>query len=473
MKTSPLNKEHFDIVVLGSGPGGYVAAIKAAQMKKKVALIESKELGGTCLNRGCIPTKSLIAGSNLYKKIHQSQTFGITASKVELNYSKMQDHSQNVVTKMRNGLSTLIQSNQITLYKGHGKFINPRELKIQGGSSSIISFDKAIIASGSEPKEIPIFPFDYKQIHCSTSILSLKKLPKSLSIVGGGVIGCEFASLFSTLGVKVSIIEALPSILPLESKHIQEFMTQHFKKNGIDIFAHSCLSKVEKQAKKCLLHLDGQIIQSEMVLVAVGRKLNTDQIGLENLGLDSQKDGSILVNEQMETSVKGIYAIGDITAKALLAHVASHQGIVAATNASGLDASMHYHALPSVIFTNPEIASVGLSLEEALEKGLKAKISQFPFVALGKAQACDETEGFSQIISDPETGEILGAQVLGHDAGNLIAEIALAMQNELTIESISETIHAHPTLSELWLENAFLAANSPIHLPAAKIKRAQ
>lgn len=461
------NQQNFDIAVLGGGPGGYPAAIKASQSGLSVALIDPNDLGGTCLNRGCIPSKVLIAGAEFYKRVKNADKFGVKiGSDVTFDYEAMAQRKDTIVAKKRKGLEGLVRSNKITLIQGMGKFIAPNRLKVIGKDNVIVEAKKIIIATGSEPRNISAFPFDHHKILDSTSILALKKLPKRLVIVGGGVIGCEFASLFHTLGVEVTIIEMLNSILPMESLAISSFLTKSFQKRGIKIHTQATVKEILKKSDEVIVTLaDGQNFTADIALVSVGRSLNTSNIGLENAGVIVESNGIIPVNSRMETNVPTIYAVGDIASKWWLAHVATRQGLVAAENACGGKANMSYAAVPSVIFTDPEIASVGLSLEAAKEKGYDADVGSFPFQALGKSQAIMETEGFAQVIIDKSTKEILGAQVVGFEASSLIAEMVVAISNELTAESIADTIHAHPTLAEAWLEAVLQASGSPLHLP--------
>jgi dihydrolipoamide dehydrogenase len=467
-----LMKQKFDVAVLGGGPGGYPAAIKAAQSGKSVALIEANTLGGTCLNRGCIPSKVLIAGAEALHKIRKADEFGITVGKVSFDYEKMVSRKDNIVSKVRQGLEGLIASNKITLLRGFGKLTSPTSIKITGEFNGEIDAEKIIIATGSEPREMKQFPFDGKRIHDSTTLLDIKELPKKLVIVGGGVIGCEFASLFAEFDVEVYILEALSSILPMESTSVSSALHRAFTQKGIKVETSVFVEGIEKTESGILVKMaGGKTIEADMALVAVGRKLNTQGIGLEKAGVVvDEKTGIIQVNERMETSVPGIYAIGDIASTQWLAHVASHQGLVAASNAVGIPAKMHYNAVPVVIFTLPEIATVGYSLEQAIEKGYRATIGTFPFQVLGKSQAAIQTEGFAQIVIDKETGQILGAQVVGHEASTLIAEMTVTIANEMTIDCVTETIHAHPTIAEAWMEAAFLAAETPLHMPPKKVR---
>jgi dihydrolipoamide dehydrogenase len=459
----------FDIAVIGSGPGGYPAAIRAAQLGKKVALIEAFEIGGTCLNRGCIPSKTLLSNAEVLRKIKHSNDFGITVDNVNFDYDKMITRKDDLVSKMRSNLTGLISGNGVTIFKGYGKLISTNEIKISGENNGIIKADRIILATGSEPKMIPTFPCDHERILDSTDILNRRTLPKKIAIIGGGIIGCEFASLYKTFGVEVTILEMMPSILPMESNEISTALTKAFDKQGIKIETNVTVLGIDKTQDGITVKLSGgKEIEADIALVAVGRQMNTSDIGLEKVGILASNNGLIPVNEKMETVVKGIYAIGDIASKWWLAHVATHQGLVAANNACGQEAHMHYNAIPSAIFTVPEIGTVGLSLSQAKDLGYNATLGAFPFLALGKSQATLETDGFGQIVIDKNTGHILGAQVIGYQASTLIAEMGIAIANELTVESISETIHAHPTIAEIWLEAAYVAEAMPLHIPKKK-----
>lgn len=464
------SKQKFDIAVIGAGPGGYVAAIKAAQMGKNVALIEKQYLGGTCLNVGCIPSKTLLSNAGIYHKIKQAQDFGIHVDNVSFDYGKMKERKDGVVSKIRGSLGGLLKSNGIKIFQGTAQFVSSKELKVKGEDNTLIQADKIIIATGSEPIDIPAFSCDHQRILNSTSALELTELPKTMAIIGGGYIGCEFASLFAEFGVKVVIVEALPTIIQAQGKTLSDALTSAFTKRGIEIKTNTAVEKIEKKNDGLTIHFKGgETLSVDKAIVSVGRRLNSEGLGLEKAGLKPGPKGAIEVNERMETHVPGIYAIGDITAIAMLAHVASHQGIVAAANACGQDAHLHYNAIPAVIFTHPEIAMVGMTAEEAKEKGLNVNVGTYPFQALGKSVATNETDGFAQVISDKKTGEIYGAQVVGHEASAMIAEMALAINNELTLDCVIDTIHAHPTIPEAWLEASLLANDSPIHFPP-KIK---
>lgn len=464
-----MNLQQFDVAVLGGGPGGYPAAIRAAQLGKKVALIEAKELGGTCLNRGCIPSKALIASAETLKEIKEASQFGIVVGNVTFDYSKMVDRKDEVVKRVRKGLETVIASNQITLFRGFGQFVSPKTIKVTGKDNAMIHAEKVIIATGSEPRNIAAFPFDYERIHDSTSLLELKTLPESIVIVGAGVVGCEFASLFAYLGVDVTLVELLPRIIPMEGVSVSNALAKAFTKKGIKMETNAKVEGIDRTEKGIKVRLaGGKTFQADIALVAVGRSLNVEGIGLEKTGLTVNEKGLIPVDETMETPVKGLYAVGDIASKWWLAHVASHQGLVAGSNAAGKPARMHYNAVPNVIFTEPEIGTVGYSLEQAIDAGYPATVGAFPFQALGKAQAALKEEGFAQVVVDRKTGQILGAQIVGYQASSLVAEMVVAIANELTLESITDTIHAHPTIAEAWMEAALIASEAPLHFPPKK-----
>ncbi|HSX04493.1 MAG TPA: dihydrolipoyl dehydrogenase [Rhabdochlamydiaceae bacterium] len=462
-------KRKFDIAVIGAGTGGYVTAIKASQSGRSVCLIEKKLLGGTCLNVGCIPTKTLIANAQIMHKIQMAADYGIHTGAVSFDFAKMKERKDKVVSGIRKNLEGLILSNKITIIHGSAEFLSPREIKIKGEHGEIITAENIVIATGSEPLDIPAFPCDHKKVFNSTSILELTHLPKKLAIIGGGYIGCEFASLYAEFGVQVTILEALPSILSLQGKEIAEFMTQAFIKKGIEVKTNVFVQGIDKTEKEISIKMKDQASESfDMALVAVGRKVISSALGLEKAGVKVGEKGEILVNDKMQTNVPGIYAVGDVTGKLLLAHVASHQGLVAAANILGHETVMHYEAVPAVIFTYPEVATVGMTLEQAKAAGYAAKVGKFPFQFLGKSIATIDPEGYAEVIIDQKTGQILGAYVIGHEASSLIAEMALAIDNELTVECVIDTIHAHPTIPEAWLESALVASGTPIHLPPKK-----
>lgn len=469
-------KQYYDLIVIGAGTGGYVAAIKGAQLGKKVALIEKGDLGGTCLNVGCIPTKTMIANAHILEKIKHAADFGITTGSISIDYAKMKERKDGVISKIRRGLEGLIKSHGVTIIRGAAEFTGPKEIKVKGQDNVVLQGENVIIASGSEPMDVKAFPCDPygssgQKIYNSTTILEMTQLPKTLAIIGGGYIGCEFASLYAELGVKVTLLEALPMIVSLQGKAISDTLTAVFKKKGIDIQTGVMVEGIDKTGSGVSIRLkDKSPIEADAALVAIGRKVVSQGMGLQNAGVLVSDRGVIEVDDKMETNVPGIYAVGDVTGKLMLAHVAAHQGITAAINATGGEAVMHYNAVPAVIFTSPEIAMVGLTQEEAVEKGYTVGTGKFPFQVLGKSIATMDTDGFAQVVIDKKTGQILGAQVVGYEAASLIAEMTLAIANELTVDCLADTIHAHPTLPEALHEAGLMAMDIPLHMPP-KVKK--
>jgi dihydrolipoamide dehydrogenase len=460
-------KQYYDLIVIGAGTGGYVAAIKGAQLGKKVALIEKGDLGGTCLNVGCIPTKTMIANAHILEKIKHAADFGITIGSISIDYAKMKERKDGVISKIRKGLEGLIKSHGVTIIRGAAEFTGPKEIKVKGQDNVMLQGENIIIASGSEPMDVKAFPCNSNQkIYNSTTILEMTELPKTLAIIGGGYIGCEFASLYAELGVKVILLEALPMIVSLQGKAISDTLTAAFKKKGIDVQTGVMVEGIDKTGNGVSIRLkDKSPIEADAALVAIGRKVVSQGMGLQNAGVLVSDRGVIEVGDKMETNVPGIYAVGDVTGKLMLAHVAAHQGITAAINATGGEAVMHYNAVPAVIFTSPEIAMVGLTQEEAVAKGYTVGTGKFPFQVLGKSIATMDTDGFAQVVIDKKTGQILGAQVVGYEAASLIAEMTLAIANELTVDCLADTIHAHPTLPEALHEAGLMAMDIPLHMP--------
>lgn len=460
----------FDCVVIGAGPGGYVAAITAAQAGLKTALIEEREAGGTCLNRGCIPSKALLSAAEIVNQIRHANQFGIHVDNFSIDYPAMVQRKDSVVRSIRDGLNGLIRSNKITVFSGRGSLISSTEVKVLGETPSVIKARSIILATGSEPRAFPGIPFSPSspRILCSTGVLNLKELPQKLAIIGGGVIGCEFASLFHTLGSKVTVIEASQQILALNNPDISKTMLDKFSRQGLRFILGASVSDIQDMGDRVRITINGNDEEYDYVLVSIGRRLNTENIGLDKAGVICDERGVIPTDSTMRTNIPNIYAIGDITGQWQLAHVASHQGIVAARNIAGHRDEIDYSAVPSVIFTFPEVATVGLSPSAAQQQGIPVKITKFPFRAIGKAVAMGEADGFAAIISHETSQQILGAYVIGPHASSLISEITLAVRNELTLPCIYETIHAHPTLAEIWAESALLAVDTPLHMPPTK-----
>jgi dihydrolipoamide dehydrogenase len=462
-------KKKCDVAILGAGPGGYPAAIKASQGGKKVIIVEEALLGGTCLNWGCIPTKALLSTTGLYRHMLHAKELSIFATDVKVDWDGAITRKNAVVEKLRVGLRQVIESNGITIVHGRGRCASPNTLDVTGSDACTVEAENIVLATGSRPKDIPAVPFDGVHIHNSTSILSLRTIPESIAILGAGVIGCEFANLFEALGSKVTLVEAMQRILPFDCPIATESVAQAFRSRGVKLVTGQKVidSKIDLEGVTLVCE-DGTLIEAQMVLVAIGRALNTQDMGLEEIGLRTNR-GAIVVNDQMQTNLESIYAVGDCTNKSLTAYVATHQGLVAAENILGNRAHMYYDAIPGVVFTYPEYASVGLSLEEAKKRNLQAILGSFPFQALGRAVASDGFNGFSQVVLEKDTGRILGAQVVGDRAGELIAEMSLAMANELTGECITHAIHAHPTYSECWPEAILIAQKRPLNFPKTSL----
>lgn len=455
------------IAILGGGPGGYVAALKAAQMGAQVTVIEDSEVGGTCLNRGCIPTKALIASAEaLYKARHLSD-FGIDLiGSVSPNLRKIMERKDKVIATQVKGIKGLFKSWGVNLLEGKGILSgsNKIEVKKHDGTTANVEADRLIIATGSRPAQIPVFPFDGTRILSSDDALEIKEIPNSLLIVGAGVIGCEFACIFSELGTDVTMVEMQPRALSTEDSEISELFERELKKKKVKLITGVSVTKVENTSGGLRAFLsDGKELVPEKILVSIGRTLNSDNIGIEVLGIKKGPRGEILVDEQMETNISGIYAVGDVIGGILLAHVASTEGIVAAKNACGKKTKMDYSVVPAAIFTAPEIASVGLREHQAVDKGIKLDIGRFQFRALGKAHAIGEIAGFVKILADAATDKIIGSHIIGPHASDLIHELALAMKHGLKAKDIAETIHAHPTLSEGLMEASADVHGGAIH----------
>jgi len=453
------------IIIIGAGPAGYVAAIRAAQLGAEVVLIEKEEIGGTCLNRGCIPTKSLLNSSKILNLVRNVQEFGIEVENINFNFHQMMERKNKIVHQVIRGVHYLLDYNKVKLIKGKASFLNSQEIEVKTDKGEEkIKGKKIIIATGSEPSLIPNIDISHPLILTSREILELKELPETLLIVGGGVIGCEFAYIFNELGVKITIAEMMEHILPMEDKRISLLIERTFHQKGIEIFTKTKLKKIKEYGEKIKAELDnGKEITIEKALICTGRKPKTHNLHLENTGLRINPRGYILVNKKMQTNVSGIYAAGDVTGEPLLAHKSFAEGIVAAENALGTESLMDYSAIPNCIFTSPEIGSVGLTIDKAREKGIKIKVGRFSFSNNGKAQIQNETAGFVQLIAEEKNGKILGGQIVGPEATNLIHEIVLAIRWGLTLENMGNTFHAHPTLSEVIIEAARSALKKPIH----------
>lgn len=461
----------FDVIVIGGGPGGYTAAIYAAKKKMRVALIEKENVGGTCLNVGCIPTKALIHSADLYREMKHSDRFGIKAKDVEVDWTEIQKNKNDIVSNLTNGVKGLLKQNKVNHFDGTAEIIGRNSVRILNNTvETIIEGKNIIIASGSSPINIKIPGSDLEEVGTSRDALSYDNIPQSLAIIGGGVIGVEMAYIYNTLGSKVTIIEMLPQILGRMDSESSKTLKQALESQGIDIHTEASAMSFEKNGKlanvKFKTKTGVEEVLVEKVLVSVGRKPNLDVIG--KIDIRSSKKG-IEVDDYLRTNIPNIYAIGDVTGKMMLAHVASHQGITAVKNILGEKTRMNYNVVPSCIYTNPEMASVGLTEEEAKEKyNDDIIVSVFPFGYNGKSMTIGETNGFVKVIADKKYLGILGVHIVGPHATELIAEAALAIQLECTIEELVETIHAHPTLSEATLEASMGIIDEAIHIYDSK-----
>lgn len=457
-----------NVAIIGAGPGGYVASIKAAQLGASVTVIEETEVGGTCLNWGCIPTKSLVASSDMLTKTRKLDDFGIELKgTITPNFLKILKRKDNIVNTQVKWIKNLLKSWGIVLRKGRGKILSPREIEIlsNNGSKEIIKADKIIIATGSSSSRITSLPFDGNRIISSNDALKLNDIPKSILIIGAGVIGCEFACIYNALGSSVTIVETLPRIIAAEDTEISQLLEREFKKKKIKIHKNTIIDKIElrREGVHALLN-NGQEVTAEKVLVAVGRRCNSNGIGLEDVGIRKGMKGEVIVNDKMETTLPNIYAVGDVTGGLLLAHVASKGGIIAAKNVMGGNEKINYNGVPTVIFTSPEIASVGIREFQAIKKGIKVNTGYFQFRSTGKAHIIGEISGFVKILSDKQSDKILGIHIIGPHASELIHEGVLAITKGLKTYDITETIHAHPTLSEGMLEAAEDIHDEAIHV---------
>lgn len=457
------------ITILGAGPGGYVAAIKAAQLGVEVTVIEESEVGGTCLNWGCIPTKTLIASAELLHKIKNAESFGLELDgTVSPDIEKIVDRKNKVVSLQVKGIRGLFKSWGVNIIEGRGVIVDPKKIKVtlKDGATEEVETDRIIIATGSKPAHIPVFPFDGKRIISSDHAINPESVPKSLLIVGAGAIGCEFAFIYNEFGAEVTMVEMMPNAVSTEDEEISQTLERELKKNKIKLMTGTSVDKVDVNDNSVTVTLsDGKSVEVEQVLVSIGRAVNSKDIGLEAIGVETGQSGEIKVDSKMRTNVEGVYAIGDVTGGIMLAHLASKEGMVAVENAMGGSAEVNYDVVPSAIFTNPEIGSVGIREKQAIEKGLKYKVGRFQFRGLGKSHAMGELAGFIKIIADEETDKILGAHIIGAHASDMIHEVAVAMEKGLTTKDIAHTIHAHPTLAEGVMEAAEDVHDMAIHCP--------
>lgn len=456
-------------LVIGSGPGGYVAGIRLGQLKVNSMVVEKGEPGGVCLNVGCIPSKALITASKYFDKLKHGADIGLLADNLRVDMAKMQTWKGEVVAKLTGGVRQLLKSNGCAYRTGTAKIVGPRtvELAEASGVTTTIEADNIIVATGSRPIEIPGFAFDGKRVLDSTGALAFPAVPGRLVVVGGGYIGIEIGTLYAKLGAKVTVVEALPSILPGTDPEIAQLVARKLKKLGVEIMTHAKAKSWAEKGDRAVVEVEVEgkavTIDADSILVAVGRRPNSEGLGLEALGVKIER-GFVPVDRQLRTNVPGIYAIGDLVGQPMLAHKASHEAEVVAEVIAGHHAEMDVRCIPAVIFSDPEVASVGLSLEEAEKQGRKTKIGKFPFAALGRAIANADTDGFVKMIIDAESKEVLGLHIVGNGASDIIAEGALAIEMGALADDLSLTIHAHPTLPEAIMEAAKAALGEAIHV---------
>ena len=432
----------YDLAIIGSGPCGYVAAIRASQLGLKTCIFEKDRIGGVCLNWGCIPTKALSVSANALYNIERASEFGINVKGFDLDFLKVYERKESIVKKLASGIEMLLKAGKLEIIRKKAEIKNPTSIK---AGDLEIEVKNILIATGSIPFEIPNIPFDHTNILSSTDILEFKAIPKKLIIIGGGVIGCEFASIFRSFGSEITIIEAMPQLLPNEDEEVARKIEQLFKKRGIKILTNTKIDKVDK---------------GEKALICVGRSPNSKGLGLEALGIERNK-GWIKVDESFRTNIKDIYAAGDIKGGMLLAHLASKEGISCVEGICGNKYPIDYNVVPSCIFTHPEIASVGLNEKTAKNKGMDVKARKFLFGAIGKSHAMGETDGFIKLVVDAKSDKILGCQIIGPHATELIAEISVCVQFGITSEKLASVIHAHPTLSEIICEVSAMGVRLP------------
>jgi dihydrolipoamide dehydrogenase len=457
----------YDVLIIGGGPGGYVAAIRSSQLGKKTALVEANHLGGICLNWGCIPTKALLQNARVLDVVNNANKFGIEVSDVKINWEKMIKRSRDVAKRLSKGIEYLMKKNHVDYISAYGRLINSSSIETENleGQKTQIKADKIIIATGARPKLFKGMEPDGKQIITYKEAMVLEKQPKSLAIIGAGAIGVEFAHFYKSFGTDVTLIEALPNILPIEDEAISQELEKLFKKRTMNIYTGTQVNNIEKEKSKVIIHLEsGETVIAEKALISIGVEGNIEELGLETCKV-SVDNGCIQVNEFMETSVPNIYAIGDVAGPPWLAHVASAEGITAVEHLAGLNPeSMQYDNIPGCTYCHPEVASVGLTEKKAVEEGYKIKVGTFPFKGLGKSMAVAETDGFVKVIYDAKYGEMLGCHILGAEATNLITEAVIARSLESTHRAVLKTIHPHPTLSEAIMEATADALGEAIHI---------
>ena len=457
----------YDIVIIGCGPGGGDAAVRAAQLGAKVCVVEKRDLGGTCVNRGCIPTKAILKSAHLFHDIERASEFGINAGKPTVDFAKVMERKATIVSNLSGGIEALLGSHKVDIIMGEGRIAKPGvvEVKKEDGSIEQLDTRNIIIATGSEPGFIPIFREQAGNVINSDGVLSSTELPESVIIIGGGVIGSEIGCMYNAFGVDVTIVEILPFILSTEDGQIARYMQGILARRGIQIFTRAKITDAVDNGEEVIVNLEsGQTLRADKAILCVGRARNSANIGLEDMDIEIER-GRITVNEKQETGVEGIYAIGDVCAPIQLAHVATAEGLVAVANCMGQDKKMDHSVVPAGIFTWPEIGSVGLRMEQARKQGIRPKSGRFLFASSGRAASVGETEGFVKVLADPETDRILGVHIIGDRATDLIHEAAVAMDHGLTTHELAEVIHSHPTMSESVMEAMEDVNDMSVHVP--------
>lgn len=446
------------MIVIGGGPGGYVAALEVARLGGRACLIESEALGGTCLNKGCIPTKTLLASAEVLSKFRKAEEFGFSAKNITIDISKILKRKDAVVNRLGKGIAFLLKKANVDVFMGKGRLKGKNEVEVvlKEGASMTLSGENIIIATGSRPSIHPSFNYDGDTVITSEEALELNSIPDSVLIIGGGVIGCEFACFYSEFGSEVTIVEMEESIIPTEERDISSLLTTAMKKRNIRIETNMKVESVQKKDGKAYVTLtSGDTLVVDKVLISTGRMPNTEGLGLEEVGILKGSKNEIIVNDNMGTNMNGIYAIGDVTGKMLLAHVASAQGVTAAENIMGIKTKMDYKAIPRCIFTFPEVASVGMTTQEATAANFDVKVGRYSFISNGKALAIGQGEGIAKVLVDGGTGDLLGVHIIGPNATELIAEATVALQLDASADDLARTVHAHPTLAETLKEAAW------------------
>jgi dihydrolipoamide dehydrogenase len=460
----------YDLVVLGSGPGGYVAAIRASQLGLKVGVIERESLGGICLNWGCIPTKALLKSANVFEYINHAADYGITIGEASVDFNAVIKRSRGVADGMSKGIQFLFRKNKIDSIMGTGKVVAKGKIEVtdQDGKKDTVEADHIILATGARSRELPNLPIDGKKIIGYRQAMALDKKPASMVVVGSGAIGVEFAYFYNAMGTKVTIVEYMPNIVPVEDEEVSRQLSKSFRKSGIEIMTEASVEAVDTSGDLCKVTVKTakgeQTLEAEIVLSAVGIQTNLENIGIEELGINVDR-GRVVVDEYYRTNVDGIYAIGDIVPGPALAHVASAEGIICVEAIAGHHPEpLNYSNIPGCTYCSPEIASVGLTEKAAREQGIEVKVGKFPFSASGKASAAGAKDGFVKVIFDAKYGEFLGAHMIGANVTEMIAEIVVARKLETTGMEIIKSVHPHPTMSEAVMEAAAAAYDEVIHL---------